>query len=244
MLLLSILSELFDFLSGSMFLDSDPYTQQAIAPLLAVGAAAGIAQTGMGIYQTIKGQDDSAEKKAAMEKKLALANMAKNQQKLIDRTKQRAALGGEMPGQSIAESKLGANTATSIERYKEMGNQANYQDYLNQALLNQNRATNQIAMEAAEYKFGLEKDIDTAIGGMSDVYKSDFSSASNEEEGAIARSEALKASGIQNIVGGATSGASALAMTAGSKGGGEGASYRDYKKRGGGMSRNDWRAIR
>ena len=196
---------IFALLVLDFFTSSDPSQSLAIAPMLAVGLGASALQTGLGLWQSHKAGkqkvDDSAEREA-------MAKMVANQQKLIKRAKTREAMGGELPGMSRMETKLGSTTATAAERYREMGNQAGYQDFLNQALKEEQQTLADLGVESAKYKLALSKDVDEAMAGMGDIYGMQYRRGAEMTDQQKAEIEAAKATAAGNIGGGLTSAAS------------------------------------
>ena len=106
MLVISVLSELTNFLS-SLLTDSNPNEYKAIAPLAIMAGAAAV-QAGVGAYQSIKAGKKKVDNSA---EKAAMANMVANQKQLIGRAKMREAIGGEMPGMSRTEEKIGSKNS-------------------------------------------------------------------------------------------------------------------------------------
>ena len=217
---------------------------KAIAPM-AIMAGASAVQTGLGLYQASKANsqkvDDSAEK-------AAMANMVANQKKLIRRAKNREAIGGEMPGTSRTEEAIGSKTAQEAERYREMGNQAGYQDYLNQALQMEQQTLANLGVKNAEFQLERSKDVDNAIGGMNNIYSRQFARGAQSSDQQRADIAGQKQTAAGNIAGGiqgfATAGMYMAGNGSNNQDAGMGGNYRDYKDSGGTMSRRDWRAIR
>jgi hypothetical protein len=215
---------------------------QAIAPLAIMGIAAG-AQAVYGMTQKAKAgkikPNDIAEK-------AAIAARKKNQERLIKRAENREAINTELPGTSRAEENLGASTAFAVENYKEMGNQSGYQDFLNQALQTEQKTLSDLATKNAIYKDELTKDVDSAIAGMDNVYALEQDKGRDMYQAQIAEKAALSGAGDQNIMGGLNTFASGMMMQGGgnSSKAGEGGNYKQYKGRGGSMSRGDWRKTR
>jgi hypothetical protein len=195
-----------------IFTETDPTEQLAIAPMLAIGLGASALQTGMGLWQSNKASkmkaDDSAER-------AAMAKMVANQKQIIGRTKMREAMGGEMPGMSRTEAKLGASTAHAVEAYKEMGNQAGYQDFLNKALMSEQQKIADLGSESAQYKLDRSLDVDTAMGEMGNIHGMQFRRGAQQTDQQKADIAAAKATAAGNIGGGLTSAASMGMLMAG-----------------------------
>lgn len=215
MSLIEILSGLLDFILN-LGLDSNPNTEQAVISPLAIGIGLSAVQTGMGLWQSQKANkmkaDDSGEK-------AAMAKIEANQKQLIGRAKMREAIGGEMPGQSALESKIGASTAQSVQKFQEMGNQAGYQDFLNQALQREQETLATLGVESAKYKLDRSLAVDEAVGGMQNVYGMQYQSAMDKRKAREQEIAAAKGVAASNITGGLTSAASMGMMAAGSGGG-------------------------
>lgn len=212
------LADLLEFIQ-TLFIDSDPTTSQAIAPALAVMGGAALVQTGLGAWQAHKAGKRKVDNTA---ERMAMAQMAANQKKLIGRAKMREAMGGEMPGMSTAEAKLGASTAQAVEDYREMGSQAGYQDFLNKALQREQEQIANLSTQGAQYKLDRSLAVDEAIGGMQDIYGMQFRRGAQQADRQAEDIAAQKATAAQNIAGGFTTAASAGMMMAGKGKGGRG----------------------
>jgi len=193
---------------------------KAIAPM-AIMAGSSLLQTGLGAYQSFKAGkqkvDDSQEKEA-------MANMVANQKKLISRAKNREAMGGEMPGMSRAEEALGSKTAQFAERYREMGNQAGYQDYLNQALQMEQQKLADLGVKSAQFQLERSKDVDNAIAGMNNIYARQFGRGAQSTDQQRANIENQRRTAAGNIAGGIQGAATAGMFMA------NGQSEREYNK--------------
>ena len=192
-----------------LYINTESSVNYAIAPLAIMGASAAI-QGGLGLYQKHKADkmkvDDSAEK-------AAIGNMVNNQKELIKRSKVRETSG--MPGQERTEAKIGASTANAVEQYKQLGNQAGYQDFLNQALQIENQKLADLGSESAQYSLNRSKDVDSAISGMSNIYGSQFRRGAEQTDQQKADIAAAKGTAGSNIAGAFRTGASGAMMMAG-----------------------------
>jgi len=193
---------------------------KAIAPMAIMAGAAAL-QTGVGLYQASKANsqkvDDLAEKSA-------MSNMVSNQKKLISRAKNREAMGSEMPGMSRAEESLGSSTAQFAERYREMGNQAGYQDFLNQALQMEQQKLADLGVKNAQFQLERSKDVDDAIGGMNNIYARQFGRGAQSTDQQRADIAAQKQTAAGNISGGIQGAATAGMFMA------NGQSEREYNR--------------
>ena len=195
----------------------------AIAPLLGVALGASALQTGLGIWQSIKGSKESKEEKQAkMAQQRAMAQKKAVQQDLIKRAKSREAFGGAAPGLERAEEKMMASAASQGRAFREMGNQASYQDFLNQSLYGISSQLADLGVKQDQWAYDKSLAVDEAIAGMKDIYAGEAGLAGEQYAAKLAQREAMKGAGIQNIAGGLTSAASSAAMF-GSAGGGAGA---------------------
>jgi len=208
-------------------------------PLAAIGAAAGVAQAGVGIYQAIKGSG-----KKAPQSQFQVPEQYKERLKAV---KGRAAMGSELPGQTLMEQKQSAITSRGINAL-EAAPSANFSSNVAQYLQQERDAMANIGIKAAERKDQLDQNVlDTMKQGEDYAVKAQQRNF-DIEESRLAEKQALTGSGLQNVMGGIQAGAQAASTFSGGggggAGGGEGGTYRQYKGRGGTMGRSDWKAIR
>ena len=178
-----------------------------------VAAAVGVGTIGYGMYQDSKGRKDAKKGEAKLTKEASIRNKlaAKKQERL----ELKAAMSGEMPGSTRRKNVIGQNTAQRINASKETSTSAaNQQAMIAQSVLGQQDEYGKIAAETEQYRDDAKMD---AIEGMSDIAKArgiDIDLA----EGELARGEALKGAGQQNVAGGLTSIATTLATGIDGKG--------------------------
>lgn len=212
--IVAILSTISAFLQF-LFQDNNIFEHQAIAPMLAVAGGSALLQTGMGLWQKKKADGmkvDTAKEDAAMK------NMVSNQQKLIKRAKGRE--NTDMAGMSDAENSIKASTARSTESFRDVGGQAGYQDFLNQALQKEQESLTNLNVANSKYKLETAKDTDSAISGMSDIYATQFERGSQQTDQQKADKAAAQGTAAQNFSGAFSTLSSAGMMMAGSGGGG------------------------
>lgn len=250
------ISPLIEFINiiHNLLVDSDPTHEKAIAPLVVMAAAAAV-QAGVGMWQKSKANREAkkAKKISDAKEKAEMDKMTANKKQLIARAKMRESISGEMPGMIRAEEKIASRTANSIENYKELGNQSGYQEYLNRALQTEQQTLADLSVKSAEYKLERSKDVDAAIAGMDDIYKTKYDREVTKGQQEQAGYDEAKRVAAGNISGAFNTAASGATMAAGGSGGsggagmatsGMGGNYLEYKKMGGTMSRRDWRSMR
>ncbi len=141
--------------------------------------------------------------------------MEAQQKGLIDRAKGREFM--DMPGQDRMESNISASTSQAVKSYREMGSQAGYQDFLNQALQSEQQKLADLGVESARFKLERSKDVDQAMAGMKDIEAMKYRRGVQLTEQQKADIAAAKQTAASNISGGIQSLAS-VGMMAANKG--------------------------
>jgi hypothetical protein len=156
-----------------------------------------------------------------------------------------------MPGQNEAEAKIGASTMRGIERFQQMGNQANYQDFLAKAVQDEQDSLTGVYEQQLDFTEGKKAAVTDSIAGMGRIAELELGMAGAEGDRASAAASQAQQTAAGNLSGAFNTVASGAMMAAGGGGGGGsssktgagGGNYRNYKQSGGGMSRGDWRNI-
>jgi len=174
---------------------------------LAVGTAV------YGGYQSYKGKED--EKKAQAKLDASAKLIPKSQEERLKRIRSREAFGSELPGQTEIEQKIGASTSSAITSFKEVGNQANFQDFIAQSMQDEQTKLVDLGIEAAKFKLDRSKDVDAALGDMSDIEQENIKRKRELEEAKLAEALANKEAGAENISSGVVTGATAIGSTGG-----------------------------
>jgi hypothetical protein len=169
-----------------------------------VAVAVGVGTLGYGIYQSATADTDVPQPRY---------KIPKAHKERMSRLRAREALGSEMPGQQLMEQKIGAARASTITAYKEMGDQASFQDYLAQSMQMQQDKLADIGIKAAQYRLDRAKDVDEGLlvmaGEQEKVQRRDMEIA----QAKLAEGLAQKEAGMQNITGGAQMAAGGLSKT-------------------------------
>ncbi len=179
-----------------------------------VAAAVGVGTLAYGIYQNEEGKKDAKKGEAKLAFEASKKNKAAEEKQR--RLELNAAMSGEMPGETRRKNVIGANTAQRINASKEASTSAaNQQAMIAQAVLGQQDEYGKLAAEAEQYR---EDKRNAAIDGLGDMANIEEGARSRQmaiAEGQIARGEAMKGAGQQNIAGGATSLASTAMSSSG-----------------------------
>jgi len=189
-----------------------------------VAAAVGAGTLAYGVYQDQQGKKEAkkGERKLAME----ASKENKAAQERQRRLEMGAAMSGEMPGETRRKDVIDANTAQRISASREASTSAaNQQAAIAQAVLSQQDEYGKLAAEGEQYR---EDKKMAAIEGLGDMARLEEGARGRQmdiAEGLIAKGEAQKGAGQQNIAGGVTS----LSGTAGS---GMGSGEKSYRRGG------------
>ncbi len=175
-------------------------------PLAAIGAVAGVAQAGVGIYQSIKG----SRMKAPQSK----FEIPKGYEERLKAVKGRAAFGSELPGQTLMEQGQSAITARGIKAL-EAAPSSNFSSNVAQYLQQERDAMAGIGIKAAERKDQLESDVLDTMKDKEEYQVAQQTRKFEIEEAKLAEKAALEGSGLQNIFGGAQVGLQAAALAKG-----------------------------
>jgi len=169
-----------------------------------VAAAVGAGTLAYGVYQDQQGKKEAkkGERKLAME----ASKENKAAQERQRRLEMGAAMSGEMPGETRRKDVIDANTAQRISASREASTSAaNQQAAIAQAVLSQQDEYGKLAAEGEQYR---EDKKMAAIEGLGDMARLEEGARGRQmdiAEGLIAKGEAQKGAGQQNIAGGVTS---------------------------------------
>lgn len=177
--------------------------------------AAGVtaATTAYGMYQSNKGDKQADKARAALETDANRDPIPRSHQERLRRLKDREQMG--MPGQGAMEERIGASTSEGVTSFKEMGNQANFQDFIAQSIQNEQDQYVNIGIEAARYKLGRAQEVDDALATSAAYEEGQRNKQTSLLEADLASGEAKKGAGTQNIITGLTSAATIAAGASG-----------------------------
>ena len=169
-----------------------------------VAAAVGVGTLAYGIYQNQSGKKEAkkGERKLAME--AAKKNKAAEERQ--KRLESQATMGGEMPGEARRKNVIGATTAQRLTASKEASTTAaNQQAMIAQAVLSKQDEFGKLAAESEQYQQDRTDAATEGLGDMANLEEGARDRMMALAEGQVAKGEAMKGAGQQNIAGGATS---------------------------------------
>jgi len=190
-----------------------------------------------GIYQSVEGDKKAKKATAALKAETAKDPIPQAQKERLQRLKGREQT--EMPGLSTIKEDIGASTSKGLSSFKEMGNQANFQDFIAQSIQHEQDQYANLGIEAARYKLDRSKDVDAALSQSASYQDQQRQDKLGLYAADLASGEAKKGAGTQNIIQGSTTAASSLAGGVGSED-----TYSQYKAQGGTLSRKEWRSMK
>ncbi len=200
-----------------------------------VTVAVGVGTAAYGVYQSQSAKKEAKKEKARadIEGKATQAEIDASMKERMGRVRQREMT--SMPGQELMEQKIGASTASGLTAYKEMGNQANFQNMIQQSIRQQNQQYADIGIKAAQYKLDRSLDVDEALMDKAGMTARRQAMEQQRSDAEMARLRERQQAGEQNIAGGAQLGAQGAFGAAGSGGEGgrvkgEGAARRKEKR--------------
>lgn len=160
-----------------------------------------LAQMAYGGYQAYQGDQEAKKGEAA----LRIANAKKNKSAIEKQKRLEASKNFEMPGMARREANLDKYRAERITAAKEAGTtSANQQAMIALAELDRQDAQGKLAVEDEQFKQDRQMD---AIEGLDDMAALEEQARQRDidfAEGQMAKGEAQKGAGTQNIMGGAT----------------------------------------
>jgi len=173
--------------------------------------AAGVAGATVvyGGIQTAKGSAKANKAREALEADSNKDPIPEAHKERLRRLRDRESM--SLPGQSKIEQDIGASTAQGITAFKEMGNQANFQDFISQSVQNEQDQLRNLGIEAAEFKIARQQDVDEALRESADYETAQRQRERELLEADLASGEAQKGAGTQNIISGGLSAATSIA---------------------------------